>query len=112
MDVEFHLHAIVSTLRHEAEQDLHLVELKQAAQTDNAYQELLRVIQHGFPQAKNDLPLAVRPYWSVRDRLAVDDGYALCGCRLVIPASLRKTMLERLHHDSHQGMTRTKQRAR
>ena len=43
--------------------------------------------------------------------LSVDDGLIVYGPRLVIPQSLRRETLIRLH-DGHQGINRTKRRAR
>ena len=48
---------------------------------------------------------------SVRTQLSVDDGLVLFGCRLVIPTKARKKILNDLH-SSHQGIDRTKRRAR
>ena len=47
----------------------------------------------------------------VRQHLFVDDDLIVCGCRLLIPASMRREVLQKLH-ESHQGSVRTKQRAR
>ena len=43
--------------------------------------------------------------------LSVDDGLIVYGCRLLIPASMRRQVLISLH-ESHQGSVRTKERAR
>ena len=110
-EVELHLRAIIASNHSEAQDDLRLNELRQVAELDDTYQELRRLIVNGFPQEKNKLSLSVRPYWPVRDRLAFDDGLIVCGCRLVIPKAMRKKTLESLH-DSHQGISRTKRRAR
>lgn len=39
----------------------------------------------------------------------MDDNLIVYGCRLVIPAKMRRAVLEQLH-DSHQGLVRTKER--
>ena len=44
-------------------------------------------------------------------RRAVDEGLVLYGSRIVVPKNCRREVLERLH-DSHQGIERTKRRAR
>ena len=81
-------------------QDAILDKIRDAARTDETYQKLTEVVLHGFPDHKTDLPDEVRPYWSVRERLSIDDGLLVCGARLVIPHSLRREVLDRLH-DSH-----------
>ena len=92
-------------------QDVILERVREASRTDETYQKVSEVVMNGFPEHKADLPSLVRPYWCVRERLSIDDGLLVCGARLVIPLSLRREVLERLH-DSHQGIDRTKRRAR
>lgn len=88
-----------------------LEELRQQAAQDHEYQQLLSVILNGFPQHKQQLPDNCRRFWSVREHLSVDDGLIVYGCRLLIPTTLRPKILSDLHK-SHQGLVRTKQRAR
>ena len=95
----------------ETHPDLRLEEVRSAAAWDPELQALQEVIRNGFPDAKVELPELVRPYWPVRERLSVDDGLAVCGCRLIIPGALRRQVLESLH-DGHLGRERTKARAR
>ena len=92
-------------------QDVILDRIREAARADEAYQKLTEAVLHGFPEHKADLPSLIRPYWNIRERLSMDDGLLVCGARLVIPDSLRREVLDRLH-DSHQGIARTKRRAR
>ena len=47
----------------------------------------------------------------MRQELSVEDDLILYGCRLLIPMAMRKKTLEQLHV-AHQGIVRTKQRAR
>ena len=47
----------------------------------------------------------------LKDSLTVDQGCILWGTRVVIPHKLRTNMLRELH-ETHQGITRTKQLAR
>ena len=61
----------------------------------------------GFP---NTTP-ALHPYLALCDSLSIDDGLVVYGCRLAIPAPMRKDVLSILHA-SQQGKERTKQRAR
>ena len=63
------------------------------------------------PLALMALREAVRTYWNMRDRLAVDGVLILCGQRVVVPSCLRRDVLQKLH-TSHQGKERTKRRAR
>ena len=88
-----------------------LEKVREASRKDVEYQELRSLITSGFPGTKGELSATMRPYWSARDKLAVDDDLIVYGPRLVIPHSLRSEVLRTLH-DSHQGINRTKMRAR
>ncbi|XP_043228769.1 uncharacterized protein K02A2.6-like [Amphibalanus amphitrite] len=111
--------AVVATLSATSEdgvlvaplQDRTLDSVRAAAARDPEYRALRDVILAGFPDHRHDVAPALRPYWGVRSMLAVDDGLIVYGARLVIPASLRRNVLDRLH-DSHQGMEKTKRRSR
>ena len=61
--------------------------------------------------ASSDLPATLRPYWSYRDELSIEDGLISKGDRLIIPLSLQPKTLTRLHK-SHQGIEITRLRAR
>ena len=85
--------------------------LQEAALADPDYQLLRQTVLNGFPACKTALPHPLRPYWNGREHLSVDNGLVLRGERLVIRRSLRRSVLRGLHAP-HQGLTRTKQRAR
>ncbi|KAF0291220.1 uncharacterized protein FJT64_001147 [Amphibalanus amphitrite] len=85
--------------------------VRAAAERDHEYRALSEVILAGFPENRHEAPPAVRAYWGVRHQLAIDDGLVVYGARLVVPSDLRRGVLEKLH-DSHQGVDRTKRRAR
>ena len=84
--------------------------LREECAKDDHYRNLVQVTTTGFP-VKPDVYPGVRPYWSIRDELTVDDGIVLWGAGMTIPKSLRKEVLQQLHA-SHQGQERTLRRAR
>ena len=88
-----------------------LKDLQHHAREDETYQELKELILNGFPETKAQLSEKLRPFWSVRHNLSIEDDFILYGCRLYIPTTQRPDILRRLH-DSHQGLVRTKERAR
>lgn len=55
-----------------------------------------------------DLPSQLRPYWSFREELSVEDGIILKGPRVVVPNSMHEYVLGKLHEGRHQGSTKTK----
>ena len=90
--------------------NIRLQDLRETAAHDPAYQQLKHTITHGFPDHRSQLPESCRCFWSAREHLSVDDGLIVYGCRLLIPASMRRQVLISLH-ESHQGSVRTKERA-
>ena len=94
-EIDDHKHATVSALG-ATNIDARMEEVKTAAANDDDYQHLKSTILAGFPNERANLSPRLRPYWNMRDRLAVDDDFIVCGKRTVIPNALRKTMLERL----------------
>ncbi|XP_037079231.1 uncharacterized protein K02A2.6-like [Pollicipes pollicipes] len=65
----------------------------------------------GWPAEKNGLPEAVVPYFNCRDELSVHDGIIVRGDRVVIPKTMRKEMLVKLHA-GHSGINSCLRRAR
>ena len=55
----------------------------------------------------------MRPFWPVRERLAIDDtdGMVVVGSRVIVPKTLRQDVLRDLLL-IHQGATKFRQRAR
>ncbi|KAK4311797.1 hypothetical protein Pmani_011926 [Petrolisthes manimaculis] len=111
--------AVISSLHATSEEGIRLAPLKDqtlekvraAAGRDTEYTMLKDIIINGFPEHRHELDHRLRAYWPVRSLLATDDDFIVYGPRLLIPLSLRRETLERLH-DGHQGMERTKRRAR
>ena len=90
--------------------NLRLQSLRDIASNDPDYQTLKQYIINGFPNQHKQLPDSCRPYWSIHTHLSVEDNLIVYGCRLLVPAKMRRAVLEQLH-DSHQGLVRTKERA-
>ena len=84
--------------------------LAAAAEGDAGYAALVEAVLTGFLPRRDQMHLAVRQYWTIRQQLSVDDGLVFFGNRVVVPLSARRDVLTRLHA-SHQGIVRTKQRA-
>ena len=90
---------------------LRMHKLHEAALADTTYQQLVQIVLTGFPASKHALPPDLRAFWNGREHLSVDNGLVMRGERLVVPRSLRHSVLQDLHA-AHQGLTRTKRRAR
>lgn len=79
--------------------------------TDQGLILLREMIMRGWPDQKIQVDLLIRQFWEVREELHVIDNIVLRNERIVVPATLRKEVLTRLHM-AHQGMVRTKQLAK
>ena len=88
-----------------------LLRIKEATRQDLDMQELIRVVNAGWPNRVTQVVAAIRPFWSHKDLLTVVGGLLLRGHQIVIPKSMRKEMLK-LAHDGHLGIVKTKKRAR
>ena len=104
------IHNIITSNVHSVHINLRLDAVRSAIDADHEAQLLLDTVRTGFPNTKAQLQLALHPYWALRDSLSIDDGLVVYGCRLVIPAPMRKDVLNMLHA-RHQGKERTKQQA-
>ena len=65
---------------------------------------------HGWPQYKEDVQLAAKDFFIIRGELSLHDGLLVRGDRIVVPFSLRKQILDRIH-EGHMGVARCRERA-
>jgi hypothetical protein len=86
------------------------VTIQKETERDKLLQQLSEVIKNGWPKDVTEVPESVRPWWTFRDELAILDGVVYKGPRVVIPTSMHRDMLKRLHV-SHQGLEATIRRA-
>ena len=87
------------------------LELKQAIQADSEMQVLVQLIEQGWPKYKKDTPREVQEFYGIHDKLSVVEGLVVLESQIVIPKSMRKEVLERIH-DVHLGITKCRERAR
>ncbi|KAJ8017819.1 hypothetical protein HOLleu_44532 [Holothuria leucospilota] len=62
-----------------------------------------KVVQEGWLEQIKECPVEAKPYWTVRDELTVVDGVLFKGSKMIVPHSLRKDMLSKIH-EVHQGI--------
>ena len=65
---------------------------------------------YGWPQYKEDVQLAARDFFIIRGELSLHDGLLVREDRIVVPFSLRKQILERIH-EGHMGVAKCRERA-
>ena len=85
-------------------------EIQAATASDQVLQEVIAQVSRGWSKAalKND---SLKPFYMVRDELAVLDNCLFRGDRLVVPLACCSTLIAAAH-SAHQGIVRTKQRLR
>lgn len=86
-------------------------ELRAATREDHTMQQLQRVILRGWPDDKHLVTPEVRPYFSFRNEMTVQDGLIFRGDRVVVPENQRSILKQRLH-SSHIGVEGCCRRAR
>jgi hypothetical protein len=88
-----------------------LRELQEKTRDDVTLQDLKRNIESGWPNQRNRVLPRTRAYYNFRDELSVQDGLIFKGERVVVPASMRSQMLDKIH-SSHIGAEGCLRRAR
>ena len=91
--------------------DKTLDKIREHTTSDHVLQDVIKFVLNGWPDSKHQLPNAVKPFHHVQHDLTICDDLLFRENQIVIPAALRPEMLKKLH-DSHQGIVKTKQRAR
>lgn len=100
----------VNVIQHISVSPERVKEIQLHTAKDETLQALRKAIVEGWPDLINELPPVVGRYASYRSELSFTDGIILRGDRIVVPQTLRKSMLEKLH-SSHLGITGTRRRA-
>ena len=77
---------------------------KSKQQEDSICSKILKYCQQGWP-SKREISTEMKPYWVVRNAFTVKQGLIMYNCRIVVPMSLQKETLQKLHQ-GHQGVER------
>ena len=88
-----------------------LQQLTHASSHDPVLRVLQETICRGWPESKSDVPDSIHAYYDFRDELTVQDLLIFKGARLVIPAAMRREMME-VAHATHIGIEGCIRRAR
>ncbi|UYV61508.1 hypothetical protein LAZ67_1005103 [Cordylochernes scorpioides] len=99
----------LKTRLEELDKDQILTKIFEAQQQDTTLKAVVNYLEQGWPDKKMSQTLL--SYWHVKDELGVQNGLLMRGCRLVIPASMKLEILDKLHA-GHFGITKTRLRAR
>lgn len=89
-------------------------ERKNEIQIETEKDEVLRKVkeycQNGWPNEKKNCPESIRYFYRMRDDLMLDDEILFYKERIIIPTSMRKSILMKLH-EPHFGVNKTMKRA-
>lgn len=85
--------------------------LKRETNKDPVISKIIKFTREGWPMDLKEENNEIKCYHKVKDSLSTCNGCLLYGCRVVIPSSMRKSVLGILHL-GHFGMERMKQLAR
>lgn len=107
-DIQAYVDMIVTSLPVTADRT---EQIRRETNADETMKELKSTVQKGWPENKKDCPVQIQDYWNCRAELTVVDDIVLKGSKYVIPSSLRKQMLQKIH-EGHLGEVKCKRRAR
>ena len=85
--------------------------VKQETIKDNQLQQLITVINEGWPEHRHECAVNVREFWTVKEDLSIINGIIFKREKIVLPKSLQSEMLNQIH-TGHMGMEKCKERAR
>ncbi|XP_048581557.1 uncharacterized protein K02A2.6 [Nematostella vectensis] len=88
-----------------------LKRIQKETECDETLQRLKETVLQGWPETKQEADPRVAEYWTYRDEISVYNGVLYKGERVIVPSSLRKTLMSRVHA-SHQGEQACLRRAR
>ena len=71
--------------------------LKLETKQDQTLQKLISVMLEGWPTSRKDLPKELGIFWNYRDELTANDGIIYKGKLVLIPNSMIKSMLGKIH---------------
>ena len=86
-------------------------DIGEATKVDPVLSKVLRYTSQGWPQSSNNIPDTLKPFFSRRDQLTVEQGCFMWGLRLVIPQQFHERLLNQIHEE-HPGICKMKALAR
>lgn len=85
--------------------------IREETQNDPKLQLLAEVIVTGFPETSTECPKEISEYWNIRTELSLCDEIIIKTHRIVIPVTLRKEVLTKIH-TGHLGIEKCQNRAK
>ena len=85
--------------------------IQEETKKDETLMCLIQQCKIGWPDNINDVKNCIKPYTTYKNEITTTDNLVLKQNRIIIPKSLQREMLHRLH-ETHQGVVKTKQLAK
>lgn len=86
-------------------------QIRKETEKDPSLMTLNNMVLGGWPRKKSEVPEEIRAYWDLRDEISVYDGVLFKSHQVIVPASLRPELLQKIHK-AHQGADSSIRRAR
>ncbi|UYV67652.1 K02A2.6-like [Cordylochernes scorpioides] len=109
-ELEEELSAYIQSIEFPATEE-RLLEISRKQKEDSLCSQLAKYCMSGWPKNKREVDPALRGYWQFQEDLTYQNGLLLRGHRILIPKSLRKDILEKLHQ-GHFGINKCRSRAK
>nr|XP_050031134.1 uncharacterized protein K02A2.6-like [Dermacentor andersoni] len=84
--------------------------IAQEQERDPVCQALINLCTKGWP-SRRDVGFDLKPYWNVRQNIALVENLLMCGSRIVIPSTLRQPVLK-IIHEGHFGIEKCRARSK
>ena len=107
-EVQLLVHTLISNL---PISETRLADIWAVTMQDAQLQQLMQLIDQGWPMNLCNVPEALHQYWKVKEDLCIVNNLLLKSDRIVIPSSRRELVLKAIH-EGHLGIEKCKARAR
>ena len=101
---------IETSVKHLPASHARIDEYRKAQREDETCSKLMKYCRQGWP-SKFRIENTLKTYWKLRNELSIYKDLLLLGKRIVVPQSLQKETLLKIH-EGHQGIERCRLRAR
>ena len=99
------IHDVTTTLNH-----VQVEAIQKATREDQVLQMLMQQMMQGWPDHIKLLPVALKPFWQLKENLSIEHSCVTFQGRFYIPSVLRAGCLKALHQ-GHPGIVKMKLRA-
>lgn len=87
------------------------IEIQKETEKDEVLRKIKEYCKHGWPDNKTKCAESLRYYYKLRENILLEDEILFYNERIIVPASMRRAILEKLH-EPHFGINKTQKRAK